>query len=385
MQRREKGTGTVYQRENGTWVGRLSIGRGKDGKPKYKCFSGKSAAEVKRKIRDFNNSGARQTITDTSQVLFQNYLQSWLTNVKKISLKPSSYDRLEATAINQVIPRIGAFKIGEITPEDIGKMLADIQGEGLSYSTVKKAFDCTNAVLTYAFNKRDITFNPATLANKPNKSNFAQKEIRYFTKEEAALITEECGRLYKTGRPVYPYGDAFILALHTGLRIGELIALQKCDVDFDSKKLTVRRNAQVVSNRNTDGDKVGGKRIVLSTTKTYSGTRVISLNSTALEAAQRLCKNHPLSNYVICDTNGSPIPHERFERSFYRILDNCGIERTGVHSLRHTFASFLFERGIDVKTISILLGHASTKITVDTYIHLIQDTGKYAVESLDEI
>lgn len=382
MQRREKGTGTIYQRENGTWIGRINLGRGTDGKIKYKCVSGKTEAEVKRKIREFNKSGRPQ---DTSQILFKEYLLSWLTNIKKISLKQSSYDRLESTALKQVIPRLGDFKLSEITPEDISKMMSDIQKEGLSYSSTKKAFDCVNSVMTYAFNKRDILFNPATLALKPNEGNFAKKEIRYFTKEEAALITEECSRLYSTGSPVYPYGDAFILALHTGLRMGELIGLQKSDINFDEKKLMVRRNAQVVGNRNADGSRASGRRTVLSTTKTYSGTRIISLNSVALEAAKRLCKSHPDSENVVCGMRGGPVTHERFERSFYRILDNCGIERTGVHSLRHTFASMLFEQGVDIKTISTLLGHASVKITMDTYIHLIRDTGKYAVETLETI
>ena len=207
MQRREKGTGTVYRRDNGTWVGRMNLGRGEDGKIKYKCVSGKSEAEVKRKIRELCR---RDPTQNSSQILLENYLLSWLVNVKKISLKPSSYDRLEATALKQVIPRIGSFKISEITPEDIGAMLTEIKDEGLSYSTVKKAFDCINAVLTYAFNKRDIPYNPALLAAKPNESNFEKKEIRYFTKEEAARITEECGRLYNTGTRVYPYGDAWI-------------------------------------------------------------------------------------------------------------------------------------------------------------------------------
>ena len=382
MQRREKGTGTIYQRDNGTWVGRISLGRGADGKLRYKCFSGKNEAVVKRKIREYNKGGIQQ---DISQILLKDYLTSWLVNVKRISLKPSSYDRLESTATKQVIPRLGDFKISEITPEDIGKMLTEIQAEGLSYSTVKKAYDCVNAVLTYAFNKRDIVYNPATLASKPNESNFEKKEIRYFNKEETALITEECGRLYNTGTRVYPYGDAFILALHTGLRMGELIALQKSDIDFEAKTLTVRRNAQVVGNRNADGSRASGRRIVLSTTKTYSGTRTISLNNIALEAARRLCDSHPDSQCVVCGMRGGQVTHERFERSFYRVLSNCGIERTGVHSLRHTFASMLFEQGVDIKTISTLLGHASTKITLDTYIHLIRDTGKYAVEMLEAI
>ena len=271
MQRREKGTGTIYQRENGTWVGRLNIGRSTDGKLKYKCLSGKTEAEVKRKIREYNKSGCQQ---DSSQILFKDYLMSWLVNIKKISLKPSSYDRLESTAIKQVIPRLGTFKISEIAPEDIGKMMSDIKDENLSYSTTKKAFDCVNAVMTYAFNKRDIQINPALLSVKPNESNFQKKEIRYFTKKEAALITEECRRLYNTGTPIYPYGEAFILDLHTGLRMGELIGLQKCDIDFDNKRLTVRRNAQIVGKRNADGSRAAGRTTVLSTTKTYSGTEL---------------------------------------------------------------------------------------------------------------
>lgn len=382
MQRREKGTGTIYQRENGTWIGRISIGRGRDGKIKHKCISGKTEAEVRRKIREYNRT---ERPLNPQQVLLKDYLMSWLTNIKKISLKPSSYDRLESTALKQVIPRIGTFKISEITPEDIGCMLSEIKDEGLSYSTVKKAYDCVNAVLTYAFNKRDIPSNPALLAARPNKANFPKKEIRYFTKEEAALITEECGRLYNTGTRVYPYGDAFILALHTGLRMGELIGLQKKDIDFNARRLTVKRNAQMVGKRNADGSRASGRRTVLSTTKTYSGTRTISLNSTALDAAQRLCDSHPESEQVICGVRGGQVTHERFERSFYRVLDNCGIRRTGVHSLRHTFASMLFEQGVDIKTISTLLGHASVKITMDTYIHLIRDTGKYAVEMLETI
>lgn len=380
MQRREKGTGTIFKTETG-WKGKIDIGRGADGKRKFKTFTGKTEAEVKRKIREYNKSDKP---VDTTQILFKNYLTNWLMNIKKGSIKDSSFDRLESTATIHVIPALGNYKLGEITPEDVSKMLTDIKDKGLSFSTVKKAHDCVNSVMEYAFNKRDIPVNPVALVEMPHESNFDKKEIRYFTKEEAALIVEECSRLYSTGTPVYPYGDAFILALHTGLRMGELLGLQKSDIDFDNKTLSVRRNAQVVGNRNTDGSRAAGRRIVLSSTKTYSGTRVISLNSTALEAARRLCDKHPDSQYVVCGAKGNQVTHERFERSFYRILKNCGIEQTGVHSLRHTFASVLFEKKVDIKTISTLLGHASIKITMDTYVHLISDTGREAVEKLTE-
>lgn len=120
MQRREKGTGTIYQRDNGTWVGRVSEGRGENGKQKYKCFSGKTEAEVKRKIREYNKAGPQ---ADASQILFKNYLTNWLMNIKKGTIKDSSFDRLESTANTHVIPALGCYKLSEITPEDVSKML----------------------------------------------------------------------------------------------------------------------------------------------------------------------------------------------------------------------------------------------------------------------
>lgn len=129
---------------------------------------------------------------------------NWLMNIKKGSLKGSSFDRLESTATIHVIPALGDFKLGEITPEDVSKMLNDIKNKGLSFSTVKKAHDCVNSVLEFAFNKRDIPVNPVALVEMPHESDFEKKEIRFFTREEAARIVEECSRLYSTGTPVYP-------------------------------------------------------------------------------------------------------------------------------------------------------------------------------------
>lgn len=380
MQRREKGTGTIYQRENGKWIGRVAVGRGANGKNQYKCFSGKTEAEVKRKIREFNKSGAQ---ADPTKVLFSDYLNDWLFNIKMGKIKNSSFDRLESTAKNHVIPNLGSYKLVEIGPKDISQMMKQMKASGLSYSSIKKAYDCTNSVMEYAFHKRDVEVNPVSLVEMLHQSDFDTKEIRVFSKEETARIVEECGRLYSTGKPVYGYADAFILILHTGLRMGELLGLQKEDIDFSTRKMFVRRNAQVVKKRDKNGVRSGGQKIVLSTTKTYSGSRIISLNSTAYEAAQRLCAMHPESSFVLCGATGKQVDHARFERSFYRLLKNCGIEQTGVHSLRHTFASVLFSQNVDIKTISTLLGHASIKITMDTYVHLMSDTGEQAVEKLN--
>ena len=131
MQRRENGMGTIYQRDNGTWVGRIKE-KGKDGKIKYKCFSGKSQAEVKRKIREYNK---QSDAVDPTEVSLETYMTDWLLNAKKGKIKDSSYDRLENTAKHQVIPIIGDMYLSEITTEDIDSMLNSLKENGLSYSS----------------------------------------------------------------------------------------------------------------------------------------------------------------------------------------------------------------------------------------------------------
>lgn len=381
MANREFGTGSIYQRENGTWVGRIRTADA-TGKLKSKYFSGKTEAEVKKKIREFNKSTAT---VDQKKISVEQYLRNWLVTFKQETIKKSSYDRLENTAIHQIIPAIGSLHLSQVTTDDIQKLINDLKKSGLSYSTVKKVYDCLNEMFLHATIKSDIVRNPMLLVNMPKQSLFDKKDIRYFSEKEMALITEECRREYSTGKNVYPYGEAFILTMHTGLRMGELIGLKKSDWDKQNEVLHIRRNAQPVKRRNEDGERTEGREIVFNTTKTYSGERDIPLNASATEALERLTGASKFSEFIVCTSNGGMVPPDRIERSFYRMLTNIGIEKTGMHSLRHTFASVLFANKVDIKTVSYLLGHASIQITLNTYVHLINGVDKTAVETLDKI
>ena len=116
------------------------------------------------------------------------------------------------------------------TSDDIQSLLLKLKKEdGYSYSTIKKVYDCLNAALLHATIKKDISENPMLLVKMLAKSEFETKEIRYFSKEECALIIEECSRQYNTGKPIYQYADAYILMLNTGIRLGEAIGLKKTD------------------------------------------------------------------------------------------------------------------------------------------------------------
>jgi integrase len=381
QERRENGTGTIYQRSNGSWVGRVYLGTDREGKKKYRYFSGRTQAEVKRQLREMTIK--EQTLPCDETV--ETYLKEWLQTYKKDSVKRSTYDRIETVVRVQIVPYIGMIKMGQLTSKDIQKMLNGLKKEGLAYHTIKKAHDTLNNALTFATDNDDIPKNPMRLVNMPDKRSFPEKEIRFFTEKEAGMITEECRRRYGTGTPVYIYGEAFVLLLNTGLRTGEAIALEKKDWDKQKNVLHVRRNVQSVKKRDEDGKATGGYELIRNSTKTYSGTRDIPLNQTATEALNRLCKQCPESPYIICSSKGETIPPERMERTFYRLLKNAGLEKAGLHSLRHTFASFLFEKKVDIKTISTLLGHSSIQVTMNTYVHLMNNPQHAAVAALDDI
>lgn len=381
-QRRDNGTSTIYQRPNKSWTGKSYIGRDETGREKFKYFSGKTEAEVKRKIREYNQLATK---VDAKKISLQEYLYHWLAVYKKDTIKPSSYDRLESCIRNQIAPRIGMIQLQQLTSDDIQTFLSELKTkDNYSHSVVKKAHDCLHAALLHATIKKDIIENPMLLVRMPDKHLFPTKEIRIFSEKECARIIEETSRRYQTGKPVYQYADAYILMLHTGIRLGEAIGLKKTDWNKEENTLHIQRNIQSVSKRDESGNRLTGKRLITNTTKTYSGDRIIPLNKSATLSIQRLCQQHPNSEYVVCSNNGGLIPPERLERTFYRILRNIGIEQTGTHSLRHTFASVLFSKGIDIKTVSELLGHASIQITLNTYVHLIGKPKYNAVAKLDD-
>lgn len=126
-ERREKGTGTIYQRENGTWAGRINEGIGGNGKPKYKYFSGKTEAEVKRKIREYNKSGSKIEI---KKISLGTYVNNWLQTYKKNTIKDTSFDTLEKTVRNYVIPRLGGIQLQQLTSDDIQKCLQGLKDDG---------------------------------------------------------------------------------------------------------------------------------------------------------------------------------------------------------------------------------------------------------------
>lgn len=382
LERREKGTGTVYQDKNGIWRGKLRYTPEPHAKQVTVNFTGKSEADIRKQIREYNKSGA-QTVPNKN-VTLGSYAEHWLKTFKRPNMKPASYDKLETTYLKHVKPALGMVQLKQIKPSDIQKLIAQKKADGYSYSTVLKVYQLFTALMRFAIGNRDLVYNPTLMVIMPEKSLFETKEIRIFTDEEVERIVEAARATYSNGKPVYQYGEAFVLMLNTGIRLGEGIGLCKTDCNRDNQSIHVQRNIQSTKKRDDEGNATGGVYAEENSPKTYSGERYIPLNKEAVKALDRLCARHPESKWVVCTENGDVVPPDRFERTFYSILKRAGIEKTGMHALRHTFASNLFAKGVDVKAVSHLLGHSSVKITYDTYIHLIKGVDREAVAVLDE-
>ena len=245
--KRRNGEGCISQRQNGTYTARIQIGTKANGKPIIKAFYGKDKKEVTKKLKDFKNEIKNLPPTQIKKISFQEYILYWLHTYKYTSLKPSSYDRLESTIKNHIIPELGHLQLATITIDDIQTLINETS-KNKSYSSVKKIYDAINACLNHAVIHGDIYKNPSMGVIMPQQKNFETKEIRILTENELLWFKDEVYRKYLNGRYVYNCPDAYILILNTGLRIGEALGLKWEDIDFDNKTMFIRRNIIMVKN-----------------------------------------------------------------------------------------------------------------------------------------
>ncbi len=387
--RRDNGMGSICQGSDGRWRAKVHIGFTEDGKRKWKQFVGGSEAEVKSKLREYNRT-ARLISKDTSGVLYSDFLNQWLYSKKIFSLKPSSFDRLESTVLNHIVPALGSDVINDITPIILQEFINQKVREGLSYSSIKKIYDAINASLRDAmFPPVSLPYNPAQVVELPKKRTLSgDTKVKYFSHDEVEAIKREVNRTYSTGAPVYPYGQAYILILNTGLRCGELLGLRHKDYDPQNGTLTVSSNQTTTKKRDRNGKALSGYETRRTgTVKTYSGVRTLKLNDTAIDAIECLISQFPNAEYIVNNTKGNPLSSSDAIRTFNRILNNAEVEKNGrgVHSLRHTFATYMFKNGVDAKVISEILGHSSVGITYNTYVHVMDDMKAQAMTALPEI
>ena len=370
---------TIKMRTDGRYEGRITIN------DKRKSFYGKTKTEIKQKARDYVqnvNNGYREP----QRMKFCDYIEYWLKAYKWNKIEPSSYTRLYRVYECQIRDTIGKKYIGNITTKDIQELIDQYANpinssmKPLSYSGLKRIIHLINPCLNQAVEENIISSNPCKNVILPKESCMAVETKKQYSlnDNEIEQLKNACLEKYNTGE--YKSRDAFIilLILNLGLRAGEALVLEWDDFDFKNQIVHINKTIQAnIKNFNPDADKKTYNKIKKST-KTYSGMRVLKLNSIVLQyigELQEYDKRKGIkSNYVACTSVGTINTEKNLGRSLKRIIARTDIQNNvTLHTLRHTFGSPLVRRGVNIEIVSRLMGHAKISTTYNKYIHTLKE------------
>lgn len=287
------------------------------------------------------------------------FIEYWMKNVKYVSVKPATFLRLQVEADSLRPYPIAEMKISEIKLYHIQDYINQLVDAGYAYTTIAKQRLIVTAPLRYAYNiellDRDCTGGVVMPHRELVKKDGQVVESLTEDEQEAILSV-----LRGDTRPI----SAIIeFMMETGLRVGEAQALQWSDVDMRKKCIHI---CKTVLN-----GKYESRNVVQQNPKTRSSVRTIPVSTRAIEILKEQNGLHS-GNFVFSDSD-EPMSYNRIRKRFQRVCDKAGLERHGLHVLRHTFATNCYHNGCDVKILSKLLGHASTSITYNTYINLYGD------------
>lgn len=370
---------STRHRKDGNYEARIVI----NGK-RYSRY-GKSINEVKKKARALQEESEKGHVI-AKHIRLNIALERYLVDMKRPKVKSTTYDRAESTFKHHIKDEtLGRMQIGAITPQDIQALLSSQCDTGLSQSSIKKIYNLLGEFFRYATATKIIGCNPMELVEMPHISNiqYKQKEMEVLTVEEMKRVISVAEQIDKKGKPVFRYGEAIILLLLTGLRSGELRALNIKDVDFNRKLLYVRQNIVYSKDREN-----GGIRYSISEVKTQKSNRVIPLNDRAVLALKKMLETtcNYETGYFVCTRTGKILTHSNLQKCYSKILEKANVKHMGMHSTRHTFATVVLKNAEDkgqIKEVSELLGHSQVSTTYTYYIKTAEDDKRNLLNQLD--
>ncbi len=375
--RRANGEGNIRKRSDGRWEGRYTVGYDpKTGKRIIKNVLGKTQAEVKEKMKAAIEEAKALDLIRADEYTVALWLRTWYELYAKPNIRPRTAEYYHRNIESHVIPRIGDIKLTQLTSRDIQKMYKDLlengrlreaqkeKNPGLSNATVRGIHMMLHNALDRAVKERLILRNPTEDCIIP----------KLVKQEMKILPTESIGAYLKAAeeRGVLPM---FYLELTTGLRKGELVALLWSDLDVENRTIDVTKQA----GRNADNE------IVITRPKTETSIRRISIPQEAVDRLIQEHEKHPDNPYMFPSPKTGEMYHPDSVVNIHKkILKDAGLEHIRFHDLRHTFATTALQNGVDVKTVSSMLGHYDAGFTLRTYTHATRQAQDEAAEKMGE-
>ena len=370
--RRSNGEGTITRRKDGRWEGRYYVPT--ENGTKRKMLYGKTQAEVRDKLTKALANRIDGIVYDDENMAVGEYLDTWLKGSVYGTVRRSTYDRDSYLVNNHIKPVLGGMKLKKLNSAHVQSFYRDRLDAGLSASTVHKIHDFLRRGLAQAVKWHLLPRNVADVVKPP----------RPVPTEMVALSADDTRRLLEAA------GEdrleaLYILAVHTGMRQGEILALRWQDVDMENDVISVRRTLT----------RSGGK-VAFGEPKTQKSRRSIRLTPQAGEALRSHLKRQLRDMEILgdryqdqglvftTDTGGPINPSNLRQRSFAPLLKRAGLPHMRFHDLRHTCATLLLSRGVHPKFVQELLGHATIAITLDTYSHVMPSMGDATARAMED-
>lgn len=339
----------IYKRKDGRFEARYPYGYKDDGSINYKSVYGRTEEEARLNC----NEEIEQKLMDNDLLVLDKGcfgwdIHNWLTSAK-IRCKKSTYSNYQYTVLARIVPKFAKVKRKSITSEKIDNYTTELLEEGLLPKTVKDILIILQQILKYAKINVDISM-----------PKVPKKEIQIFKVNEQSRLEEKL----LTNLDLTTFG--IYLCLYTGLRIGEICALQWKNIDIDNKKINVKQTITRIKNPDSTAKKK--TIVIIDEPKSLSSIREIPIPDFIIPILKELSKNKN-DNYFLISGSDKFIETRTYFNKYKKILKLLDLEEYNFHALRHTFATRCVENGCDPKTLSEILGHSNVKITLDRYVH----------------
>ena len=296
------------------------------------------------------------------------WMEHWMENEPLGSVKESSWQTYRNLLTRHLLPRLGSYALTQITPKVIHGFVEELESSGLAESTVRGVYRLLSSAMRYALDEGVIRKNPCRRIHIQHREHGEQRVLSRSEQEKLRQAADGSRDL------------PALLSLYTGMRLGEVCALKWTDIDWEQGTITVRRSVQRIAGKEVENN---GHRtlLMIGTPKSHRSCRIIPVPEFILALLRERLQSCCGAEYVFGKASGAADPRT-IQRRFSRLAKKTEISGAHFHTLRHTFATRLLDLGVDVKTVSTLLGHSSARTTLDFYAHSLSEQQRDAVALL---
>ena len=367
--RRARGEGSVFQRKDGRWVVQIELGDGK-----RKLYYVKTQKEGVEKLRKVQRELEQGSLATGPQQTVEQFMVYWLEEVHKPNIRISTYVKYRKILHTYILPALGSIKLQKLTPQHVVSLYRQKEKDGLKPKTINSIHGVLHVALDVAVEWSLVSYN---VCDKVSSPRIVKPEINPLTMEQAHTLLEVVrGHRLEV---------LLTMALTTGMRRGELLALRWADIDLDTGAVQVKHTVDYIA-------KYG---YVENEPKTKAGKRMIMLPSFVID----LLKQHRIQqlemrlkvgagwqdmNLVFTGLRGGYLNPRYMPKLFDKIIVQAGLPDIRFHDLRHSAATLLISMGISVKVVQEILGHSEISMTLGTYGHVLPVMHKEVTDKWDE-